>query len=98
MKPAFVDANGKETRAKYGIIPGAIMLTSYDGYDAAKELPKDKRKDLVFYCSNEMCSAGKVAAGRAMEAGYTNVSVLPVGVKGWKAAGQKTVKAGDANS
>ncbi|MEQ9503541.1 MAG: rhodanese-like domain-containing protein [Deltaproteobacteria bacterium] len=98
MKPAFVDANSKETRTKLGVIPGAIMLTSYDGFDAGKELPKDKRKSLVFYCSNEMCSASKVAAGRAMEAGYSNVSVLPVGVKGWKAAGQKTVKPSDVGN
>ncbi len=98
MKPAFVDANSSDTREKLGVIPGAIMLTSYSEFDATKELPKDKRKNLVFYCSNEMCSASKVAAGRAMEAGYSNVAVLPVGVKGWKAAGQKTVKPKLGNS
>ncbi len=90
-KPVFVDANGSDTRTSFGVIPGAILLTSYDEYGMS-ELPEDKRKDLVFYCSNEKCGASKVAAKRAVSAGYSNVAVLPVGVKGWKASGQKTVK------
>lgn len=96
LKPAFVDANGDDTRKKLGVIPGAILLTSYSEFDAEKELPKDKRKKLVFYCSNEMCSASKVAASRAIDAGYSNVAVLPVGVKGWKSSGQKTVRLDEA--
>jgi len=32
------------------------------------------------------------AAGRAVEAGYTNVSVLAVGFKGWKDAGKPVNK------
>ncbi len=91
-KPAFVDANGPDTREKMGVIPGAILLTSFDAFDAAKELPKDKRQKLVFYCANEMCGASKVAASRAQDAGYQTVAVLPVGIKGWKEAGQKTAK------
>src|SRR5215470_4323847 len=34
-----VDANGAETRQKYGVIPGALLLTHYGDFDAAKELP-----------------------------------------------------------
>jgi rhodanese-related sulfurtransferase len=97
-KPIFVDANGEEARQSLGVIPGAILLTSYDEYEASKELPKDKRKRLVFYCSNEMCGASKVAAKRAQSAGYSDVAVLPVGVMGWKKAGMKTVKPGKNNS
>src|SRR6476469_8080095 len=33
-----VDANGKETRAKNGVIPGAVLLTSSSTY-AVSELP-----------------------------------------------------------
>ncbi|MCB9654692.1 MAG: rhodanese-like domain-containing protein [Deltaproteobacteria bacterium] len=89
-KPAFVDANSATTRAKDGIIPGAVLLTSYDSYDAKAELPADKAGALVFYCANERCGASKVAAKRAMTAGYTNVAILPAGIQGWKKAGMKT--------
>ncbi len=47
-----LDANGDGTRAKYGIIPGARLLTSYDEYNVATELPPAKSAKLVFYCAN----------------------------------------------
>lgn len=83
------DANGADFRAKNGTIPGAVLLTSSSNY-ALSELPAKKDTSLVFYCANSMCSASEGAAKRAMEAGYTNVAVLPDGLTGWKAAGQKT--------
>ncbi len=86
-----VDANGKETRASQGVIPGAVLLTSSSTYDV-KELPADKSSKLVFYCANQKCSASEAAAKRAMENGYTNVAVLPEGIAGWKQAGQPTAK------
>jgi hypothetical protein len=46
-----VDANGAETRQKYGTIPGTLLLTHYGDYDAAKELPLDHARKLVFYCA-----------------------------------------------
>lgn len=86
-----VDANGKETRAKQGVIPGAVLLSSSSQYDL-KELPADKSAKLVFYCASQKCSASKTAAKRAMENGYSNVAVLPDGISGWKEAGQPTAK------
>lgn len=86
----FVDANGKDTRSKYGVIPGAILLTSYSEYDANKELPGKKDQPLVFYCANTKCGASFEAAKKAQAAGYTNVAVLPDGIKGWKDAGLPT--------
>jgi rhodanese-related sulfurtransferase len=86
-----VDANGKQTRSSEGVIPGAVLLTSSSEYSLT-ELPTNKQSQLVFYCANEKCGASHQAARRAMEAGYTNVAVLPVGIKGWKAAGQPTSK------
>ena len=83
------DANSADFRVKNGAIPGATLLTSSSTYDL-KELPKQKDAALVFYCANTMCSASEAAAKRAAEAGYTNVAVLPDGLMGWKAAGQKT--------
>lgn len=83
------DANNDSFRAKNGVIPGAILLTSSSSYDLSV-LPKKKDAPIVFYCSNTMCNASEGAAQRAVEAGHTNVAVLPDGLKGWKAAGQKT--------
>jgi rhodanese-related sulfurtransferase len=90
-RQAYVlDANGEKTRADEGVIPGAMLLTSATSYDVQKELPIVKEAPLVFYCFNEQCRASTIAAERAVKAGYTNVAVLPVGIKGWKAANQKT--------
>ncbi|MCK6550773.1 rhodanese-like domain-containing protein [Myxococcota bacterium] len=88
-KAQFVDANGKETREKYGVIPGAVLLTS-TSFEAAKELPPAKDQKLVFYCANQRCGAAKNAALRAVVAGYTDVAVLPDGIMGWKQAGLPT--------
>jgi hypothetical protein len=45
------DANGPETRDKFGVIPGAVLLTSDDAYDLSV-LPPSKTAKLVFYCAN----------------------------------------------
>ena len=87
-KVVVIDANGKDTRKKYGTIPGAILLSDYNKYDVAKELPKEKSKKIVFYCANEMCTAAPKAATKAMKAGYTNVAHLSAGIMGWKKAGK----------
>jgi rhodanese-related sulfurtransferase len=81
----FVDANGEQTRAKHGVIEGALLLTSSTEF-ALTELPS-KDKKLVFYCANEHCSASTMAAKKAKAAGYYNVAVLTEGIMGWKTAG-----------
>ncbi len=83
-----VDANGETTRKKFGVIPGAVKLTSFDKY-AASELPSNKDAKLVFYCSSSQCTSAPAAAKKAMAAGYSNVSQLKVGIKGWVEAGKK---------
>ena len=45
------DANVPETRAKYGVIPGAALLSSDNNYDLSI-LPGGKLSELVFYCAN----------------------------------------------
>lgn len=91
-KVTVIDANGPETRKKYGVIPGAVMLSSYDDYNIAKELPKDKNAKLVFYCANTKCTAAPKAAQKAIKAGYKNVAHLSVGIMGWNKAGKKNQK------
>ena len=82
-----VDANGAATRKRLGVIPGATLLSDHEAYKLS-ELPADKARPLVFYCANEHCGASHVAAERALTAGYTDVTVLPAGISGWRSAGK----------
>jgi hypothetical protein len=50
----ILDANVVPTRKRYGVIPGARLLSSYDNYDVATELPSAKNAKLVFYCANTL--------------------------------------------
>lgn len=90
-KVSVYDVNPAELRAKEGVIPGAILLGSSSEYDVSL-LPGDKNEKLVFYCANTRCTASHRAAERALGAGYTDVNVLPAGIKGWKEAGKATSK------
>ena len=88
-KAAIFDVNGAGVRTKFGVIPGATLLSSSSQYDLSV-LPKNKATKLVFYCANTRCTAAPTAAERAIGAGYTDVNVLHVGIAGWKEAGKKT--------
>ena len=88
-----LDANGSSTRAQFGIVPGARLLTSSSRFDVATELPANKGSTLVFYCANSECGASHSAAERAVAAGYSDVNVMPAGIAGWKQAGQATATA-----
>lgn len=46
------DANGPDTRTRFGIIPGAKLLSSDDSYDVAATLPSNKDAKLIFYCAD----------------------------------------------
>jgi hypothetical protein len=46
-----VDCNGERTRKKLGIVPGAIVISDEEAF-APSELPTDKTRKLVFYCSD----------------------------------------------
>ncbi len=89
--PRLYDANGDRTRREYGVIPGAPLLPSSSDYALAL-LPASKAVHLVFYCASSWCGAAETAAERAERAGYTLVSVLPDGIKGWTEAGMPTTK------
>lgn len=53
QRPVFVfDANEPDFRQKNGVIPGAKLLSSFNHYDVAKELPSEKNARLVFYCTS----------------------------------------------
>jgi rhodanese-related sulfurtransferase len=86
-----VDANGDVARKRLGMIPGAVLLSDYETF-LPSELPADRSKGLVFYCTNEHCGASEEAAARAITAGYTDVKVLPAGIVGWAKAGKQIAK------
>jgi rhodanese-related sulfurtransferase len=84
----ILDANDAETRKEYGVVPGAVLLTGKE-YPVSV-LPAAKTDKLVFYCGGVQCRASDKAAARAASAGYSNVSVMRAGIRGWKDAGQVT--------
>ncbi|MBX9675113.1 MAG: rhodanese-like domain-containing protein [Methylotenera sp.] len=79
---AIIDANNENAREDAGVVPSAILLTSYNKY-ALSELPADKNTTLVFYCYNSYCQASHAAAERAIEAGYKDARVMKAGIVGW---------------
>ena len=85
---AIVDANNDEARKDAGVVPGAILLSSYNQY-AVTELPKDKNTTLVFYCYNSYCQASHAAALRAIGAGYKDARVMKAGIVGWNKLNEK---------
>lgn len=82
------DANDSDTRKEYGVVPGAVLLSGKD-YPLST-LPASKSDKLVFYCGGTQCRASDHAASRAASAGYSDVSVMRAGIRGWKDAGQTT--------
>lgn len=90
-KCVAVDSNSPKTREKYGMLPGAVQLSSYNEYDSS-ELPGDKATKLVFYCGGPRCSAAPKAAKLAVDAGFSDVNVMRAGIKGWVDADKKVDK------
>jgi rhodanese-related sulfurtransferase len=82
------DANDADTRHEYGVVPGAVLLPGKE-YPLST-LPASKTDKLVFYCGGTQCRASDKAALRAASAGYSDVSVMRAGIRGWKDAGQAT--------
>jgi rhodanese-related sulfurtransferase len=85
---AVFDANSSKTRERFGVIPGAVLLSSYLDYKPAAELGADRSRTAVFYCHSVRCGAAADAARRALDSGYRDVWVLEPGITGWADAGQ----------
>ncbi len=84
----ILDANDADTRKEYGVVPGAVLLANKE-YPLSV-LPAAKTEKLVFYCGGTQCRASDKAAARAASAGYSDVTVMRAGIRGWKDAGQAT--------
>jgi rhodanese-related sulfurtransferase len=85
------DANSKE-RFEQGHVPGATWVDHKD--ISTVTLPKDTSAMLVFYCAREQCKASTTVAQAAVALGYTNVYVMPEGIKGWEAKSKPTERPG----
>jgi rhodanese-related sulfurtransferase len=75
-------------RYNKGHVPGAQWLNRH-GMNASS-LPQDKTSKIVFYCGSPRCKASHKAASKASRMGYTNVWVMPEGIKGWEEANLPT--------
>ncbi|HEX2712547.1 MAG TPA: rhodanese-like domain-containing protein [Candidatus Acidoferrales bacterium] len=82
QKVTVIDVNSRQSWTK-ARVPGALNLDP-DNYDDS-DLPPDKGSNLVFYCSNPMCTKAPMAARRAKKIGYRNVKVMSAGISGWLA-------------
>ena len=82
-----IDVNSRSSWTQ-AHVPGATNLAPAD-YDES-ELPPDRAAELVFYCSNTMCTKAPRAADRARKLGYRNVRVMSAGIRGWIAANLPT--------
>ena len=81
------DANPRRSWLKHRL-PGAVNVDPAEYSEQI--LPPNKSAQIVFYCSSPTCGAGPYAARRAKKMGYTNVMVLPAGIKGWVEAEMPT--------
>ena len=72
-------------RFQQGTIPGAINIP-YPAWDkvAAKLLPADKSKQLVFFCQGVTCQMSPLSQRKAIGMGYKNTKVYHEGVPEWQ--------------
>jgi rhodanese-related sulfurtransferase len=72
-------------RFQQGTIPGAINIP-YPAWDkvAAKLLPADKTKQLVFFCQGVTCQMSPLSQRKALAMGYKNTKVYHEGVPEWQ--------------
>ena len=72
-------------RFQQGTIPGAINIP-YPAWDkvAAKLLPADKSKQLVFFCQGVTCQMSPLSQRKAIGLGYKNTKVYHQGVPEWQ--------------
>jgi rhodanese-related sulfurtransferase len=89
-----VDARPKRKKYDKGHIPTAISIPDSQFDKFKDQLPRDKRKLLIFYCGGFKCKLSHKSAAKAIAMGYTNVKVFSAGYPAWKkiAAGPAPVR------
>lgn len=88
-----VDSRPKRTKYDKGHIPGAVSIPDSQFDKFKDQLPEDKDKQLVFYCGGLKCPLSHKSAKKAIDMGYTKVSVFPAGYPAWKEIASATAAA-----
>ena len=71
-------------RYQEGTIPGAINLP-YPNFDKLTDrLPRDKARQIVFFCQGVTCMMSPMSLRKAQALGYTNLKVYREGVPEWQ--------------
>lgn len=78
----IIDVNSRDSWQK-ARVPGAHHLAPERFSE--RDIPADRNRILVFYCSNPWCRKAPRAARRAVRMGFSDVRVLSAGIKGWLA-------------
>jgi rhodanese-related sulfurtransferase len=73
-------------------IPGAISIPADKMRTESRKLPKDKNTPLIFYCRGLGCTLSPMAAGQAMEMGYTYLMIYQAGMPDWLLQGNPIQK------
>ena len=73
-----------------GEIEGTGIFIPYDKILDNANLPKEKDKEILLYCRTGRMS--EIAGSALHNAGYTNLSHLEGGMKGWEASGRPLIQ------
>ena len=85
-KPVIFDVRALETRARDGMIPGAIGANASDIRGALKDYPRDV--EIVIYCACPNETSAAVAAIHLKRAGFQKIRPLLGGIDAWTTAGR----------
>ncbi len=73
-----------------GEIAGTDAFIVFDAISSAKNLPKDKKAEIVIYCRSGRMS--QIAAQQLVKMGYTNLRELKGGFNAWVAKGYQMIQ------
>ncbi|MDP1652404.1 MAG: rhodanese-like domain-containing protein [Rhodocyclaceae bacterium] len=86
--PVLIDSRPTKPRYDIGHIPGSINLVDPLFDKQVDKLPKDKNREIIFYCQGLECELSHQSAYKAEKLGYTNIKVYAAGVPDWEAKGE----------
>ena len=82
----LIDSRPKRKKYDKGHIPTALSIPDSQFAKMQDQLPADKNTPLVFYCGGLKCRLSHKSAKKAIDLGYTKVSVFSEGYPAWVAA------------
>jgi rhodanese-related sulfurtransferase len=86
--PVIIDSRPTKPRYDIGHIPGSINIVDPLFDKQIDKLPKDKNREIIFYCQGLECELSHSSAYKAEKLGYTNIKVYAAGVPDWEAKGE----------